>query len=111
MFSGAAPIPASSGRTQRYRLNRSADRQLNRALHTIVLTRPRIDPATRAYIPRRTAEGKTLREIKRSLKKSAARQFLGLLQAHTTTHDQHSTPPGPSKHRQQTHSKHPLDAT
>lgn len=51
MFSGAAPIPASSGRTTRHRLNRSGDRQLNRALHTIVLTRARIDPATRPTPP------------------------------------------------------------
>jgi transposase len=57
-FSGAAPIPASSGLTNRHRLNRSGDRQLNRALHTIVLTRARIDPDTRAYIARRTSEGK-----------------------------------------------------
>ena len=54
MFSGTAPIPASSGLTTRHRLNRSGDRQLNRALHTIVLTRSRIDPTTQAYIARRT---------------------------------------------------------
>lgn len=82
MFSGAAPIPASSGLTNRHRLNRSGDRQLNRALHTIVLTRSRIDPATQAYILRRTTEGKTLREIKRALKRTIARQLFRLLQAH-----------------------------
>jgi transposase len=58
-LAGAAPIPASSGLTNRRRLNRGGDRQLNRALHTIVLTRSRTDPATRAYITRRLAEGKT----------------------------------------------------
>ena len=79
MFSGAAPIPASSGRTTRHRLNRSGDRQLNRALHTIVLTRARIDPTTQAYIARRTTEGKTIREIKRALKRSVARQLFRLL--------------------------------
>jgi transposase len=81
-LAGAAPIPASSGLTNRYRLNRGADRQLNRALHTIVLTRSRTDPATRAYISRRLAEGKTLREIKRCLKRIIARQLFRLLQQH-----------------------------
>jgi hypothetical protein len=64
--------PASSGRTTRHRLNRSGDRQLNRALHAIVLTRARIDPTTQAYIARRTTEGKTIREIKRALKREAS---------------------------------------
>jgi transposase len=80
MFSGAAPIPASSGLTTRHRLNRSGDRQLNRALHTIVLARARIDPTTQAYIARRTTEGKTIREIKRVLKRSVARQLFRLLE-------------------------------
>ncbi|MXG92224.1 transposase, partial [Nocardioides flavescens] len=73
MLAGVAPIPANSGQTTtRYRLNRSGDRQLNRALHTIVLTRTRHDPATRAYIERRTSEGKTTREIRRALKRYIA---------------------------------------
>jgi transposase len=59
----------------RHRLSRSGDRQLNRALHTIVLTRTRQDPLTRAYVARRTAEGKTMREIKRCLKRYIARQL------------------------------------
>ena len=67
MLAGAAPIPASSGQTVRHRLNRSGNRQLNRALHTIVLSRLHYDPATQAYAQRRTAEGKTAREIKRCL--------------------------------------------
>ncbi len=79
-FSGAAPIPASSGLTTRHRLNRSGDRQLNRALHTIALTRSRIDPATRDYLTRRIAEGKTIREAKRCLKRFIARQLFRLLQ-------------------------------
>ncbi|QYN21254.1 IS110 family transposase [Amycolatopsis sp. DSM 110486] len=83
-LAGAAPIPASSGLTNRHRLNRGGDRQLNRALHTIVLTRSRIDPATRAYITRRLAEGKTLREIKRCLKRIIARQLFRTLQQHHT---------------------------
>jgi len=81
-LAGAAPIPASSGLTNRHRLNRGGDRQLNRALHTIVLTRSRTDPATRAYITRRLAEGKTLRETKRCLKRIIARQLFRLLQPH-----------------------------
>jgi transposase len=79
-FSGAAPIPASSGLTTRHRLSRSGDRQLNRALHTITLTRARIDPATRAYLARRTAEGKTTREARRCLKRIIARQLFRHLQ-------------------------------
>src|SRR5215218_2119609 len=72
-LAGAAPIPASSGRTVRHRLDRGGDRQINRALHTIALTRMRHDPATRDYVKRRKAEGKTTREILRCLKRSIAR--------------------------------------
>ena len=64
---GGAPIPASSGQTIRVRLNRSGDRQLNQALDTVVLTRLRTDPATRAHAQRRRAQGKTNREIRRCL--------------------------------------------
>jgi transposase len=56
-LAGANPIPACSGQVTRHRLNRSGDRQLNRALHTIVVARLRDDPATRAYAARRTSEG------------------------------------------------------
>jgi hypothetical protein len=75
MLAGAAPIPASSGKTVRYRLNRCGNRQLNRALHTIALSRLLYDPDTRAYADRRRAEGKTDREIKRCLKRYIARQL------------------------------------
>lgn len=75
MLAGVAPIPASSGKTTRYRLNRSGDRQLNRALHTVVLSRLRYDPETRAYAERRRAQGKTDRDIKRCLKRYVARQL------------------------------------
>jgi transposase len=81
MLGGAAPIPASSGQTIRHRLNRSGDRQLNRALHTIVLVRCRFDPATRAYLARRRAQGKTDREIRRCLARYVARQLYRRLQA------------------------------
>jgi transposase len=78
-FAGASPIPASSGLTIRHRLNRSGDRQLNRALHTIVLVRAPLDPGTQAYIDRRITEGKSLREAKRCLKRAIARQLYRLL--------------------------------
>jgi transposase len=84
MLGGAAPIPASSGQTVRVRLNRSGDRQLNQALHLIVLTRLRYDPATRAYAQRRRAEGKTNREIRRCLVRYVARQLYRLLEAQPT---------------------------
>ena len=58
---GVAPIEASSGMVTRHRLNRSGDRQLNRALHTVVMVRMRQDPQTRAYVQRRLAEGKSVR--------------------------------------------------
>jgi transposase len=74
-LAGTAPIPASSGLTTRHRLNRSGDRQLNRALHTIALNRMRHDPTTRAYVERRRAEGHTDREIRRCLKRYIARQL------------------------------------
>jgi hypothetical protein len=80
-LAGTAPIPASSGITIRYRLNRSGDRQLNRALHTIALARLRYDPATRAYAHRRRQEGKTDREIRRCLKRYIARQLYRQLEA------------------------------
>jgi transposase len=80
MLAGVAPIPASSGQTVRHRLNRAGDRQLNRALHTIVLSRLVHHPETRAYAARRAAEGKTSREIKRCLKRHLARRIFGLLE-------------------------------
>jgi len=77
---GVAPIPASSGQIERVRLNPYGDRQLNRALHTIVLSRLRYDAATRAYAQRRLTEGKTTREVKRCLKRYIARQLYRLLE-------------------------------
>ncbi|MEA2025789.1 MAG: IS110 family transposase [Chloroflexota bacterium] len=80
MLAGVAPVEASSGQTVRHRLNRSGDRQLNRALHTIVLVRLAHDAETRAYARRRTEEGKTPREIKRCLKRHVARRIFRLLE-------------------------------
>jgi transposase len=76
---GAAPIPASSGRRDRVRLNRGGNRQINCALHRIAITRARIDPATRAYLDRKIAEGKTPREALRCLKRHLARHIWRLL--------------------------------
>jgi transposase len=75
MLSGTAPIPVSSGRTDRHRLNRLGDRQLNRALHTVAVTRMRCHPATIAYVQRRRAEGKTDKEIRRCIKRYLARHL------------------------------------
>lgn len=80
-LAGTCPIPASSGNTVRYRLNRGGDRRLNRALTTIVIVRMRIDPATRAYVARRRAEGRTTKEIMRSLKRYITRQLYRTLAA------------------------------
>jgi hypothetical protein len=83
MLAAAAPIPASSGKTVRYRLNRSGNRQLNRALHNIALSRLRYDPDTRAYADRRRAQGKTDRDITRCLKRYIARQLHRQLESGT----------------------------
>jgi transposase len=72
---GTSPIPASSGQTVRHRLNRGGDRALNRAIHAIAVTRIRSCARTRAYVARRTAEGKTPREIRRCLKRYIAREL------------------------------------
>jgi len=80
-LAGTAPIPASSGQTVRYRLDRGGDRKLNRALHTIILTRKRIDPQTQAYISRRVSEGKSEREATRCLKRYLARSLYRQLEA------------------------------
>lgn len=80
-LAGVNPIPASSGNTIRHRLNQHGDRQLNRALDIIAKTRIRLDPVTKAYVQRRTEEGKTMREIRRCLKRTIARQLYRKLKA------------------------------
>lgn len=72
-IAGVNPIPASSGSTVRHRLNRNGDRQLNKALHTIARTRMQFDAEMKQYVERRTAEGKTRKEIRRCLKRAIAR--------------------------------------
>jgi transposase len=79
-LAGVAPLPASSGQTIRHRLSRGGDRQLNRALHTVILHRRQHDAATRTYIARRVAEGKTTREATRILKRYLARHLYRVMQ-------------------------------
>jgi transposase len=79
-LAGVAPIPASKGQTIRYRLDRSGDRQLNRALHQILVTRRRTHQPTITYIERRTRQGKTRREANRCLKRYLARNLYRLLE-------------------------------
>lgn len=76
---GVAPIPASSGKTHRHRLNRSGDRAANTALYTVVLSRMRCDPRTSRYLERRTKEGLSKPEIIRCLKRYLAREIYQVL--------------------------------
>jgi transposase len=91
-LAGAAPIPASSGQTRRHRLNRGGDRQLNHALHTILISRLKYDARTRSYLARATHQGKTRRDTIRSLKRYLARHLYRLLE--------HPQPPTPNTHDQ-----------
>ncbi|MEU4245772.1 IS110 family transposase [Actinoplanes sp. NPDC026619] len=79
MLCGVAPIPASSGKTTRHRLNRGGDRQANCALYRVVLCRLRWDPRTRAYAERRTKDGLSKKEIIRCLKRYVARELYQLI--------------------------------
>ncbi len=72
---GTAPLPASSGKTVRHRLNRGGDRQVNNAIHTIAIIRAKHQPETRAYLDRRIREGKTKREALRALKRHISRDL------------------------------------
>jgi transposase len=80
MLAGAAPVPASSGQVVRYRRNRGGDRQLHRALHTIVMLRQVHHGPTRASTNRRIAQGKS----QRCLKRTVARQLYRLLERTAT---------------------------
>jgi transposase len=88
---GACPVQASSGKTVRHRLNRGGDRQANAALHRIVLVRLRWHQPTRDYAARRTAQGRTNREIMRCLKRYLAREIFALLRESGNQQSQHST--------------------
>lgn len=80
---GVAPIPVSSGKTKRQRLDRGGNRQLNATLHRIAVTRARCHPETKAYLARKRAEGKTTRESLRCLKRHLVRHVYHLLLAPT----------------------------
>jgi transposase len=80
---GIAPIPASSGRTDRHRLDRGDNRQINAAIHRMAVTRARCDTETQDYIARKKTEGKTNREAIRCLKRHLARRVWRLLRAPT----------------------------
>lgn len=81
---GVAPIPASSGKTQRHRLNRGGDRSANHALYRIVMVRLRYDPRTRAYRDRRATEQKSNKDIIRCLKRYVAREVFTAIRADLT---------------------------
>ena len=76
---GAAPVQASSGKVTRFRLDRGGDRYANQALWRIVMTRLCFDPRTRAYMERRTKEGRSTREVIRILKRYVAREVFNVL--------------------------------
>jgi transposase len=90
---GIAPIPISSGNTNRHRLDRGGNRQLNTAIHRIALTRARCHPETQDYLARKRAEGKTGLEAMRCLKRHLTRRIWHLLQP---PHPVGGTPPSPS---------------
>jgi transposase len=79
MLCGVSPVPASSGRTDRHRLNRGGDRQANRALYVIAINRMRVDAATREYAERRRAQGLSSRDIIRCLKRYLARRLYTII--------------------------------
>jgi transposase len=83
MLAGTAPIPASSGVTNKHRLNRFGDRKLNSAIHIIAVTRLRSDTRTQSYANKRKAEGKSDRDIRRCLKRYITRELFHTLE--TTT--------------------------
>ncbi len=92
MLCGTAPLPASSGKTTRHRLNRGGDRAANSALHMIAVSRWRIDPATKEYVARKKAEGHSNPEILRLLKRYIARETYYLLRnQHRAIHQRATT--------------------
>ena len=97
MLCGVAPLPASSGNSNRHRLNRGGDRQANRAIHVIAVTRKRCDPRTQTYMSKKKAEGHTRREATRSLKRLIAREVYHLL--HPAPHTNAGSPSRPTSRR------------
>src|SRR3954464_2705691 len=94
---GSAPIPASSGRSQRHRVDPGGNRQLNCVLRRLAVTKGRLDPQTAAYLARRQAEGKTRREAIRCLKRYLACSVWHLLQPDPATTIPTSTPSRPTR--------------
>jgi transposase len=90
-IAGSAPIPASSGHTDRHRLDRGGNRQFNCALHRLAVNKGRLDPQTADYLARKQPDGKSRREALRCLKRHLARRVWRLLQPAPT-----EQPPGPS---------------
>jgi transposase len=90
---GVAPIPVSSGKTNRHRLDRGGNRQINAAIHRVAVTRLRCHPETQDYIARKRSEGKSTKEAIRCLKRHLARRVWHLLQA---PRPDQGTPPSPS---------------
>ena len=90
---GVAPIPVSSGNTNRHRLDRGGNRQINAAIHRVAVTRLRCHAETQDYIARKRAEGKSTKEANRCLKRHPARRTWHLLQAPQPGQE---TPPTPS---------------
>jgi len=90
---GIAPIPVSSGKTNRHRLDRGGNRQINATIHRIAVTRLRCHAETQDYIARKRAEGKSTKEALRCLKRHLARRIWHLLQ---TAPPELGTPPSPS---------------
>ena len=82
-LAGVAPLEASSGQRTRHRLNRGGDRDLNRAPHTVAITRLRCHLESRDYEAKRTALGKSHRDVRRSLKRVLARRLYRKIQAAT----------------------------
>ena len=80
-LTGTSPLPASSGRTHRHRLNRGGDRQANKALHQIIIVRMRHDPRTRDYVRKRTQQGLSKKDIQRCLKRYLVREIYRTIRA------------------------------
>lgn len=76
---GTSPLPASSGKTTRHRLNKGGDRQANSALYDIVKSRMASDPRTRTYVAWRITEGKSKKEVMRCLKRYVAAEVYALI--------------------------------
>lgn len=92
-LAGVAPIPASSGKNNRHRLDRGGNRQLNCALHRIAVVQGRTHQPARTFLAKKEAEGKTRREALRALKRHLARTVWRALQQHATQNQEPTKPP------------------